>query len=204
MLTQILDHAAQARSRVLAQYREKTTSLVTLLEELGASVQEVEDAFFDLVDQLAISNATGVWLDRLGAIVGEARAGEASDILYRRYVRARVKANRSNGTLEDVLGVLVEAQGFLMPTLTLLEIGRASFQVDFGNDISFTVFERLRRLVSASRSAGIGCTMFWMDEAFTKTFTLADAAVLQSDALRGFGNATVPSTGGSFAGAYRA
>lgn len=204
MLTQILDHAARARARVLAQYRERTTWLVALLEELGASVQEVEDALFDVVDQLSISNATGIWLERLGGIVGEPRAGQSNDVIYRRFIRARVKANRSNGTLEDVLAVLVEAQGFLMPTLTLTELGRASFQVDFGNDINFELFERLRRLVSATRSAGVGCTMFWMDEASTKTFTFAEAAVLQSDTQRGFGNATVAGVGGGFAGAYRA
>lgn len=48
----------------------------------------------------------GVQLDRIGALVGAARSG-LQDGPYRAYLRAKIRANKSNGSPKDVIAVFV-------------------------------------------------------------------------------------------------
>ena len=98
------DFEARVRSKVLSQYRD-APRLCALAQGLGAAVQQHEDAFIALSSDALYLNATGVRLDLYGALVGEDRNG-LNDLLYHRVISARVLANRSQGTEDEMWGIL--------------------------------------------------------------------------------------------------
>lgn len=81
------------------------SNIVKLLRVYAASVQDAENALQQLYSERRIDNATGVTLTLLGEIVGQPRRGITDDDVYRRYVRARVKTNRSNGVVQDLIRI---------------------------------------------------------------------------------------------------
>lgn len=103
-LEQITDHAERAVDRLPQQHHEKV-NLPEIVRILAAPFQELEDVFWALFTERSVDKAVGAQLTILGKIVGQARAGLADDV-YRRYIRARISANKSDGSMEDVIRVL--------------------------------------------------------------------------------------------------
>lgn len=75
-----------------------------LLGAILAPAQDVENALQQMALYRFVDTAEGAQLDIIGRIVGQEREG-LTDTDYRRYIRARIAANNSNGTIEDVLTV---------------------------------------------------------------------------------------------------
>ncbi len=199
MLTEITDYVSRAKARILTQYKELTV-LTGLISELVLLVQELEGALFDVTEQTAIPTATGFWLDRIGVTVGEERGGEG-DVLYRRYISARIRANISEGTLEDVIAVITAWYGATFPTLILTEPGRANLLVDLDSPAVTTAqVARLVKLLRDTRSAGVGGQVLYQLRASTNVFRFSSDATLQLDANRGFGDSTNALTGGALRG----
>ena len=199
MLTEITDYVARARARVLHQYKEKP-SLVAFIGELALTVQAIETALFDVIEQTTIGTSTGAWLDRLGDLVGEERGGEG-DVLYRRYILARVQANTSEGTFEDIIAVITAWWGSAFPVLILTEPGRGNILVNLDSpDVDQARVDRLVKLLRDTRSAAVGGQVLYQFQASTKIFQFSSDATLQSDSNKGFGNSSNPATGGAFRG----
>lgn len=135
MATQILDHTAEALDRLCQQFADKP-QIVALLTALTGTVQDVETALWQLLTERSVDTATGVHLDAIGALVGQARAS-IIDEDYRRFIRARIATNRSRGTIGDVLRI---AQLVLNDPAAYLEIdnqGAAAYVLRV-NDIAIT------------------------------------------------------------------
>lgn len=98
-----VDHVAAALSRLPEQFKRKP-KIEALLTALVTPCISLEDALWQLLTERAVDTAIGVQLDQLGSIVGQERGGLDDDD-YRRYIRARIMANRSRGTVEDLLRV---------------------------------------------------------------------------------------------------
>ena len=94
----------EARARAILISSLHQPRIIALVEATARRVQELEDAALDLRLVLDLDDATGGWLDRLGRIVGEAREG-LDDQTYRRFVRARLAINRSEGGVEELLSI---------------------------------------------------------------------------------------------------
>lgn len=75
-----------------------------ILDSVLTPLQDVENALMQCLTERSVDNATGINLDVIGKLVGESRHGLEDDD-YRRCVRARIAANRSSGTVEDMLKV---------------------------------------------------------------------------------------------------
>lgn len=75
-----------------------------LVAALVVPIVSLESVLQELLLNRSISTATGVTLDQLGVIVGQPRNG-LDDDTYRRYIRARVAAHRSDGTFEALIKV---------------------------------------------------------------------------------------------------
>lgn len=102
-VTKITDHAAAAIERLHDFHRDRP--LIELLVEVCATPADaLEDAFYQLLTERFIDNAVGAQLDLLGKIVTEARQGRSDDD-YRRFIRARISANNSEGLIEDLIRV---------------------------------------------------------------------------------------------------
>lgn len=87
-------------------------SLVALLESYAAQVQALEDDAWDVLTEAGfdIEDAEGVQLDRIGSIIGQPR-WDLSDADYRNLLRARIVANVSKGTPEDLISLLTALLG---------------------------------------------------------------------------------------------
>lgn len=189
MLSEILTYATQAKARLLEQYRT-LVKFPALVGELGDRVQEAETAVFGLLGVLELGTATGVWLDRLGGIVGERRQGVV-DAAYRRYALARVQANKSNGTVEDLIAVCTEWHGAPCDVV-ITDYPPAGIELDFREwsastgsvSIAHDEWIRLVRLLAGTKAAGVGVSVLYVEDAIdTFTFATADAP----EAATGFG-----------------
>lgn len=99
----IADHEDRAVD-VLTEKRSAQPLTEDITRALTRPVQTVEDVAFDLGAVLKIGGATDVWLDRLGAIVGEPRLG-LGDAQYRGFIQARLQINRSQGERERLIRI---------------------------------------------------------------------------------------------------
>jgi hypothetical protein len=99
------DWAARLRSRLYTQFRSAESWQAWCDEVLGPQLQDLEDAGQTLLTLLDIDASEGVQLDNIGRIVGQPRNG-VDDETYRLYLSARVLANKSDGTVEDIFSVM--------------------------------------------------------------------------------------------------
>lgn len=71
---------------------------------LATPFQSLELVLQQLLVERSIDTAIGAQLDIIGKIVGQPRNG-LDDDTYRRYCRARIAANKSDGTVENLITV---------------------------------------------------------------------------------------------------
>lgn len=102
---QVLDHAAQAQSKLIYFFQGKER-LMDWVSALCGPVQDLSD----LVWAVYILDAdpetlSGIWLDYQGALLGESRK-DRTDTQYRPVLAAIVKANNSDGQIEQLYEIL--------------------------------------------------------------------------------------------------
>ena len=105
----ISNHAERAKDLLTSDF-DAATNVRALLDVLLAEVQEVEQVFYDLIVEQYLSTAVGEQLDRIGAIVGEARAG-LGDTAYRNFIGARIQTNITESTIPTLLDVISTITG---------------------------------------------------------------------------------------------
>jgi Protein of unknown function (DUF2612) len=79
-------------------------NFVNVVRVLIEGKQEIENATQQLIVARSLDDAEGVALDTIGKFVVQSRGG-LDDDLYRRILRARIAANRSDGRVPDMLRV---------------------------------------------------------------------------------------------------
>lgn len=98
------DHKGEAERQLLWQFRDKPR-ILSVVRALVQQVQHLEDEWFNVLVSTILPTATGQALDQWGALVGELRGNLTLDAEYRRFIEARVMANYSGGTIEDLLAI---------------------------------------------------------------------------------------------------
>lgn len=126
---QITDHGQRALDRLPEQFKEQP-NLASYLAVFTDQVQDIEDAFWQLFVERSIDTAVGAQLDMLGVIVGQEREGRADED-YRRLIRARIKTNRSSGTINE------------LATITRLVLNDSGYDLEFRNDGIATLVLRI-------------------------------------------------------------
>lgn len=76
-----------------------------MLTAIVAPIQDLEDAIQTAITQRTIDDAVGAQLSQLGKLVRQRRQGIADDEVYRRYVRARIATNKSDGQGETIYNI---------------------------------------------------------------------------------------------------
>jgi hypothetical protein len=99
----IADHVTRAWGFVVSQF-SRARNLRALVEALAQEVQIAEDALQDLIYGLRLDSATDAQLDLLGSLFGEPREG-LPDLIYRRFIGARLVIRLSQGTPDTVTTV---------------------------------------------------------------------------------------------------
>ncbi len=100
----VLDHEDQGIALFIDQFKGKPR-LEAWAKAYLRQVQKLENASWDVLLLRFLDSAVGVHLDVIGRLVGELRQ-DRDDTTYRRFIRARVRINRSKGNTVDVLDVL--------------------------------------------------------------------------------------------------
>lgn len=165
----IADWAARLTSRLYTQFRGKVT-WEGFVELLADQAQDLEDSAQTLFGVYDIDNSDGVQLDTIGRIVGQARVA-ATDALYRIYLKARILANKSTGTSEEVYAVFRRLLGediglkitfspikaFVLTVLSPITATEGFIGVDFLGD---------------SKESGAGAILEWQQAADASMMTL--------------------------------
>lgn len=155
-----VDRVAQILERLPEQFKGKP-GWEAFLTAIGGEIQALEDAHQQLLTLRGINSATGAQLEALGNLVGEPPTG-LDDDTYRRYIRARVAANRSRGTTPDLIKIarLVLTDGTTTPTVTIKNRGTAAVFVHIAgaaidDDLADALIRFLHAAVRGGGPAGV-------------------------------------------------
>lgn len=186
--TQITDHADQAVNRLPNPLRGQP-KLEALVRALVGPIQHVEDALWQLLTERTIDIATGVTLDSIGRLVGEPPTGLDIET-YRRHIKARIRANRSRGQVEDLIKIVRlilndPAAGVQMERQTINTIVVRILERVTDDDLANTLIRFLLLATSAEGRVLLETLTALEDD----TFTLAIAAF--STGALSIGNTTI-------------
>jgi alkanesulfonate monooxygenase SsuD/methylene tetrahydromethanopterin reductase-like flavin-dependent oxidoreductase (luciferase family) len=189
--TKITDHVLQALARRMAMYAE-TTDIAWFISTICVQIQELEEAFFELIEDRWLDTAIGLQLDNLGEILGIGRAGNDDDT-YRIRLIAGVARFNSSGRPEEVISAF----------LLLASATRVILSETFPAEVNITAIgsfsvvgteDELRNAMNDVLAAGV---------AFSGLIVGGEHPfVFQGYPWpegRGFGTVTDPSIGGTFA-----
>jgi len=163
-LTIPADWRLRLADRIYQQFKG-TLWAPNLADMLGTSANQLQAAAVAMLSLWSIDTITddatspaygigrGAQLDRIGRLVGQARAG-ADDDHFRYYLRARIAANRSRGTVDDLIRVF---QAMLGATELPLYVpgGNASMVVRLSTPITDAVAEIARQFLHVAKLAGV-------------------------------------------------
>ena len=98
-----IDHISEGLGRVIYQYRSKP-KLMTYIACLLDQVQCLDDAAEQVFEAFCFDNAVAQRLRVLGDLVGQEPSGLGDDA-FRTLIRARIRANRSEGKIGDLCSI---------------------------------------------------------------------------------------------------
>lgn len=160
--TQPIDHVEAALDRLPHQYRQRCdgepgeSNTQKLIRVLMSPAADLENTQLAVLNNLNIDNARGFLLDIIGKWVGRPRNGVADDEIYRRYVRAQVSANKSDGIINDILTVASLVIDDEDAVLTLRNEGTAAYTLQVGAiALTLEIARVLVQLLLKATSAGV-------------------------------------------------
>lgn len=174
------------------QFKDKP-NILAFLDALTGPIQDIEDAFYDLLTERGVDTAVGDQLDDLGTIVGQPRDG-LSDDDYRPFLRARIATNRSNGTINDLIVISELILDDLLSPLTIEPQYPAGVVVNVDEELSEDLSDALIGFLRDAKSSGVRLILeYFTDE---EPFTFAIATFLNGAASPAATSLTVDSTEG--------
>jgi hypothetical protein len=180
----VADWAARLRSRLYTQFRDATTWQQWCDEVLGPQLQDLEDAGQTLLTLLDIDESEGAQLDNIGRIVGQPRNG-IDDETYRLYLSARILANKSTGTVDDIFKVMRALFGQDEARPTYAGGWVKQFVIKVGAILTRAEALIATDFLSDSKEAGARGLLEWSEAAPTGTFTMWDGPVLATGIVAG-------------------
>ena len=154
--------------RLPEQFRDRP-NIERFLRVFGTEMQSLVGALNQLLTQRTVDTAVGVQMDQIGLIVGEPRNGLTDDA-YRPYLRGRIATNRSEGTTEDIIGVLRLVINDPTYTISVVREGVATLRVLITGATTTDAFAgTLFAFLQDAISAGVRGILEWY--AVTPVFT---------------------------------
>lgn len=187
MTVKIDNHEEQALARLVEQFKHKE-SIRKFFAPFVTQTQALEDASFQLFTLRNIDSSEGVNLDIIGKIVGERRQG-VSDPIYRLRIRARIRANLSSGTVENIYSVFRALFG-PSPPVGLQYLWQDTFPAGFIITLANIVIDPTElpvfvQFLKDSRGGGIEAHLVTQPTPDDDAFTLAICTMLTVDVLAG-------------------
>jgi hypothetical protein len=185
----LASHVKAGVERLIVQFR-KQPKLVAILESWLVSVQDLEGVFWDIHQIRDIDQATGVNLDTLGRIVGQLR-GTLTDAQYRTWLKARILANRSRCTVDEILEILIVIEPDA--ELGVIESYPAAYIV---TAYGVTDDDPLGDILRAVKPAGVAAELWSTTLPVAGLFEFADGTIV-TDVAKGLADDDVADPGGS-------
>lgn len=195
-LTKIEDHVERGLALLLSQYQGKPR-ITALLSSFLRRVQELEDATIDVLISRLIDNAVNEQLNAIGRIVQQINTEGWDDDTYRLFIKAKIRADKSNGHGDDVIDVinLVEAADF-----ALSEVYPAAMYVDFAT-VTAAPPSILMALARRAKGSGVALQILYGDHDIgVDGFSFCAGTTELTSTTEGFALSD-SSTGGYLAGA---
>lgn len=98
------DYVGRLQGRLLRQWRD-APRLQAAAGSIGDAAQQMESFLFAILTGSTLESAAAHRLDQWGDLVGQAR-GALKDDDYRRFIRARILANRCTGKWDEILRIV--------------------------------------------------------------------------------------------------
>jgi hypothetical protein len=168
-ITAIGDHAGQALARLIEQYKE-SPKLRSLLSISCTQVQSLEDTALAVYTLRLLDNTTGVQLDGVGEIIGEARQGRGDDT-YRTAILVRIAINSSGGTPEILIFIADRLAN--ASRVQLREIYPANVEIYIEAE---SLPAAIRQLLQSATPAGVGNVILLHADTTPFVFGEANAA----------------------------
>lgn len=170
------------RSRLYTQFRDSTV-WQTLADMIGAQADATEAALQQFLLLASIDDNEGAQLDAIGRLVGQPRIG-VPDATYRLYLKARIAANKSRGTPEDLYRVFCAMFGstaagqFVYTNATQLDAfapfrSPASLIFQIVNSIDDPTAVVARQFLLQAKAAGVLAILEWQETSNADAFTFA-------------------------------
>lgn len=190
----VTDHVERGLSNLIDQFKGRPR-IEAWVRSFLKEVQALSDAAWAVLISRLLDDAVDAQLDVLGKIVGEARNGREDEV-FRLFIRARVRINRSRGKSIDILEVLaIIASG--TPKLDL-EYPPAAFLIEF---LEVTEHDPalLFLMLSQTKAGGVRLNMIAPTTTPDLQFRWGDASDAElptTPSTQGFGDASDPDTYG--------
>lgn len=196
-----VDHVTEALAKLPSQF-QGLPGWTGAITALVTPIQLLEDTIQAVLLQRYIDNATGAQLRMIGKLVGQPWDGVTGDDLYRRYIKARIAANRSSGTGEEVIKISILVIDDEDARHVVTNLGNAAMlltvqDVETDDDVAAILISVLRKAVLA----GVRIILITLADlpadsfAFANPITFVDGAqfagatTLVVDSTDGFDNA---------------
>ncbi len=144
------------QSRLIEQFKG-LPNLDAWVKAAGAQFTDIEEALGQLLAGLAFQNAVGAQLDEIGVALHQGR-GELDDDTYKTVLQSRIVQYQGNGTIEDIIQILITLGGCSAVTIT--EFFPARFQADLEGLNPLVSNADLYSAVLQSKLAGVRADVF--------------------------------------------
>lgn len=190
MITKFPSHLAKGLSRVIEQWKDKAV-VNAICKMILVECQRIEDAFGDIADSRLIDNVKCAdrSLELVGGLVGEPRRGRV-DAVYKLWIKARVKVNKSNGEFDELIEIIdiVESSDYIAE-----EYFPAALYYEFGDLVDAPASD-LFEMLKEAKSGGVWLGMIYGDVT-DDPFSCCAGTAVEANVDEGFG-LTDLSTGG--------
>lgn len=178
---QITDYVERGPASLSDRYRKP--SIVALLRSWLGEVQEVENAFWQLLTERSVPNAVGAQLDVLGRLVDQPREGR-SDEIYRIWVSAKVMVLRASGLVEELVAIVKH----LLPDVPIYleEYYPLAMMMRAENPIDPTLGTQIAKFLAAAKGGGVALQFEWFAAGMDQPLMLGSEP--EYDSPYGLGN----------------
>lgn len=191
--------ADRAEGRVI-DYLRKPRIVAVLRALVGAGIQDVHDAAYQMIVSRWIDTSLGAQLDRIGWLLDQPRSGWP-DETYRLILRAQVLTMRSDGTASALLAI-IRAIGGTLQGVQIRDDGIAAASIRLVDD--FDAGNVPARFVAAllfrAKPAGVRLLIEHPASVVDHAFAMSTSAEPERDVARGCGDASAAAIGGAMSG----
>lgn len=182
-----------------SQFKNKP-NITAFIRAHAIQQQRIETMFLQLWIELTIEYASGLQLDKLGALVLEDRRG-LDDSTYKAAIRTKIRINRSNATANEVIDIMRATEDRLYH---MRQFAYASMELELVNEYKAGVdadLVFLAGVLKKIKAAGVRADIVYHERDNISIFTSASGDSFESSSIAGAGN-DAETTGGHAADYY--